>query len=212
MYAVCIKMTFFNIASTHCLRPTATQTSLLTLIIWCQSTFCSPNTNVGPWEVRSFSAAASRLWIPLPPHSFLASKSLHSTQYNAWNAKNYYTPVQSHFLSHCPYLLFLILITLILFPVRYVERKNFLERVDQRQFKLERDVRLTNMKRWHSDEDDIINRLHTMRAHTHKHYHLLPFCFFFLFVCFVFVGSTIHSLYIRSKCSNHLAQQELFVH
>ncbi|XP_031420237.1 craniofacial development protein 1 [Clupea harengus] len=29
----------------------------------------------------------------------------------------------------------------------YVERKNFLERVDQRQFKLERDVRLTNMKR-----------------------------------------------------------------
>ncbi|XP_016125497.1 craniofacial development protein 1-like isoform X4 [Sinocyclocheilus grahami] len=30
---------------------------------------------------------------------------------------------------------------------RYVERKNFLERVDQRQFELEKSVRLSNMKR-----------------------------------------------------------------
>ncbi|MCJ8733380.1 hypothetical protein PDJAM_G00222610 [Pangasius djambal] len=29
----------------------------------------------------------------------------------------------------------------------YVERKNFLERVDQRQFELEKNVRLSNMKR-----------------------------------------------------------------
>lgn len=30
---------------------------------------------------------------------------------------------------------------------RYVERKNFLERVDHRQFELEKSVRLNNMKR-----------------------------------------------------------------
>lgn len=30
---------------------------------------------------------------------------------------------------------------------RYVERKNFLERVDHRQFELEKAVRLSNMKR-----------------------------------------------------------------
>lgn len=33
--------------------------------------------------------------------------------------------------------------------LRYVERKNFLERVDHRQFELEKAVRLSNMKQWH---------------------------------------------------------------
>lgn len=37
---------------------------------------------------------------------------------------------------------------------RYVERKNFLERVDHRQFELEKSVRLNNMKRWQEERAD----------------------------------------------------------
>lgn len=37
---------------------------------------------------------------------------------------------------------------------RYVERKNFLERVDLRQFELEKSVRLNNMKRWQEERAD----------------------------------------------------------
>lgn len=58
---------------------------------------------------------------------------------------------------------------------RYVERKNFLERVDQRQFELEKSVRLSNMKRWQEEREQTYSLIKTQTVqyiHTHGAYTL----------------------------------------
>jgi len=44
---------------------------------------------------------------------------------------------------------------------RYVERKHFLERVDHRQFELEKSVRMNNMKRWQEEKADTFSDQNT---------------------------------------------------